>query len=62
LTAIKPTISKPFKSIPVSGYREVSKSSSQDNSGAFKTLINAEMTNKTWELDEIGNQNKEKQW
>jgi len=40
----------------------VSKSSSQDNSGAFKTLINAEMTNKTWELDEIGNQNKEKQW
>lgn len=59
LTALKPNLLKrPMNSLPLTGFKELS------NSGhsAFKTLMNADMTNKLWEIDSLDHKMHQKQW
>ena len=59
LTALKPNLlKKPLHSLPLTGFKNVS----NDSSSTFKALMNAEMTNKLWEIDSLDHQMHEKKW
>ena len=50
LTALKPNLHKrPIHSVPMTGFKE----NSTNTTSADKALMNAEMTNKLWEIDSL---------
>ena len=59
LTVLKPNIlKKPLHSLPMTGFKDLSSKSGS----SFQAMMNADMTNKMWEIDELDHQVNEKQW
>ena len=50
LTALKPNLlKKPIHSVPMTGFKDTSVNSTS----AYKALMNAEITNKLWDIDSL---------